>query len=108
MNFQPQRLRPPSRAIHIGSIIYLVIAFLATLELFPSLHMAMVVTLYVLLGLTLIRQLTLLCLAARERPPPRMLEGNEPPLVSVLLPAYNESAVIEASLQSLMELRYKN
>lgn len=108
MNIQPQRLRPPSRAILVASLTYLLLAFLAGLEVWHALHMAMFIILYALLALTLTRHVALLYLASRERPPPRTLDGNEPPLVSVLLPAFNESAVIEASLQSLMELRYPN
>lgn len=107
MYIQPQRLRPPRRVILVVSLIYLLFSLLAGLEVW-SLHLVMVGILYLLLTLTFIRQLVLLYLASRERPPPRMLDGNEPPLVSVLLPAFNESAVIEASLQSLMELHYPN
>lgn len=105
---QPHQMRPPSRLIYFCSLTYLVIAFLAGLELVPSLKQAMVIILYLLLGVTLIRQLSLLFLASRERAPRRTIDVNDPPLVSVLLPAYNESAVIEASLLSLMELRHPN
>lgn len=108
MYTEPHRLRPPSRIIHKVSILYLLLALLAGLEVWPGLHLAMVTILYVLLAVTLVRQLLLLYLASKERPPLRILDWGEPPLVSVLLPAFNESAVIQASLQSLMELRYPN
>lgn len=106
MSNQPYRLRPPSRAILVASLTYLMIAVLAGLELWSGLHWLMVSTLLVLLALTMVRQASLLYLAWRERPPPLPADGSEPPLVSVLLPAYNEAAVIEASLRSLMALRY--
>ena len=106
MYIQSYRLRPPSRLIFVASLIYLMLALLAGLEIWHTLHQAMVIVLYILLALTLFRQFALLILAMRERPPSKGLIDSEPPLVSILLPAYNEAAVIQASLQSLMELRY--
>lgn len=108
MSLHATKLRPSSRAILIVSLCYLLLSLLAGLEVWHDLHVAMVGIMYMLLTLTLIRQGILLFLASRERPPPDSLDESEPPLVSVLLPAYNESAVIEASLRSLMELRYPN
>lgn len=105
MYIQPQHLRLPSRAILAGSLLYLLLALLAGLEVW-HLNVVMVVVLYVLLAVTLVRHFTLFLLAIYERPPPRIIDDDDLPLVSVLLPAYNEAAVIEASLQSLMELRH--
>lgn len=106
MSNQPYRMRPPSRPILLASLAYLLVAVLAGLEIWPGLHWLMISTLLILLALTMVRQVSLLYLAWRERPPPLPADGSEPPLVSVLLPAYNEAAVIEASLRSLVALRY--
>lgn len=103
---EPHRMRPPSRFILIVSLVYLSLALLAGLEALPGLHWLMVSTLLVLLAFMLFRQWVLFYLAARERPPPLPADGSEPPLVSVLLPAYNEAAVIQSSLRSLLALRY--
>lgn len=92
----------------VASLIYLSTALLAGLEVWPTLHWLMVDLLLVLLGITLLRQLTLLYIAYRESPPPLPNIESEPPLVSVLLPAYNEATVIQASLRSLMALSYPN
>jgi len=106
MNMNPQRLRPPSRTILIATLIYLSFTLLAGLEVMPALNKVMVTIVHGLLALTLFRQILLYILASRERPPARTIKEGELPLVSVLLPAFNESAVIKESLQSLMELRY--
>lgn len=101
-------LKPPRRVILAASLFYLLIAFLAGLEVWPTLHWLMVGILLVLLSLTLLRQLSLFYLAFHERPPPLPADGSEQPLVSVLLPAYNEAEVIKASLRSLMALHYSH
>ena len=106
MSTTTKRLIPPRRTFMVASLIYLSTALLAGLEVWPTLHWLMVDLLLVLLGITLLRQLTLLYIAYRESPPPLPDIESEPPLVSVLLPAYNEAAVIQASLQSLMALSY--
>lgn len=108
MSPQISRLKPPRQIILAASLIYLLTAILAGLEVWPSLHWLMVGLLLVLLTLTLCRQLTLFYLAFHENPPPLQDEEEEQPLVSVLLPAYNEAEVIDASLRSLMALRYSN
>lgn len=92
----------------VVSLLYLLIALLAGLEIWATLHWVMVYILLALLSLTLIRQLTLLFFAVFEKPPASPFDPQEQPLISILLPAYNESAVIQASLHSLMELRYPN
>ncbi len=108
MSTNTKRLIPPRRTFMVASLIYLSTALLAGLEVWPTLHWLMVDLLLVLLGITLLRQLTLLYIAYRESPPPLPNIESEPPLVSVLLPAYNEATVIQASLRSLMALSYPN
>ncbi len=108
MSTNTKRLIPPRRTFMVASLIYLSTALLAGLEVWPTLHWLMVDLLLVLLGITLLRQLTLLYIAYRESPPPLPNLESEPPLVSVLLPAYNEATVIQASLRSLMALSYPN
>lgn len=108
MSMQTHQLRPPRRTILVASLIYLLFAMLAGLEVWPALHWVMVYILLGLLALTLLRQLTLFYLAFHERPPPIPTDGSEQPLVSVLLPAFNEGAVIQDSLRSLMALRYSH
>lgn len=108
MSTRTKRLAPPRRTFMVASLIYLTTALLAGLEVWPTLHWLMVDLLLVLLGITLLRQLVLLYIAYRESPPPLLDVGDEHPLISILLPAYNEAAVVQASLRSLMALRYPN
>lgn len=108
MSTQTHQLKPPRRTILVASLSYLLVALLAGLEVWATLHWLMVSLLLVLLALTLLRQLILFYLAFHETPPLLPAEGGRQPLVSILLPAYNEEAVIQASLQSLMGLNYPN
>lgn len=100
------QLTPPRRGILAATLLYLLLSLLAGLEVWPILHGFMVYVLLTLMGLMLIRQLTLLYFAIQEKPPAQLSDTHEQPLISILLPAYNEAAVIQASLQSLMALRY--
>jgi biofilm PGA synthesis N-glycosyltransferase PgaC len=96
----------PRRTILIASLAYLLFSLLAGLEVWLPLHKLMVALLLVLMALTIVRQITLLYLAFHEKPPSLLSDTDEQPLVSILVPAYNEAAVIEASLRSLMVVDY--
>ncbi len=98
-------------ALITGTALYLVICVLAALETYQGLHTLMV-HFFVLLALLLIaRQVSLLVSALQNfpRPLPVWPPPDEPePFISILVPAYNEEAVISPALASLLRLHYEN
>ncbi len=105
-------LRPATQLIISVAIIAIVV--LATLFLFrypqqlgPIFITALVVTLASFLLLLVLRHFVLIWFSYLHQ---RELASQAPvesyPFVSIVVPAYNESEVIHASLSSLLELRY--
>lgn len=97
------------RLILIGfTLLYLGICVVAALEVSRSLHTVMV-HVFVLLALILtVRQVILLVTAIRQAktPAPDWPKDGKEPLVSILVPAFNEEEVIEPALGSLLQLNY--
>src|SRR4051794_40991722 len=105
-------LRPVTQLLISAAIIAVVV--LATLFLFrypqqlgPIFVTALVVTLASFLLLLVLRHFLLIWFSYLQQ---RELAGQEPhevyPFVAIIVPAYNEAEVIQASLASLLELRY--
>ena len=105
-------LRPITQLIISVAIIALVV--IATLFLFrypqklgPIFITALVVTLASFLLLLVLRHFLLIWFSYLHQRELASQPSNESyPFVSIVVPAYNESEVIQASLSSLLELRY--
>lgn len=105
-------LRPTTQLLISIAVIALVV--IATLYLFrypqklgPIFVTALVVTLAAFLLLLILRHFVLIWFSyLHQRELSQSDVGATYPFVSIIVPAYNEGAVIQASLASLLELRY--
>ena len=103
----------PYKQVGISLIVIGTIAFLTYLlfryptQVGPIFVTALVATLITFLLLLILRHFLLVWFSYLEQ---RDLAEEDPhevyPFVSIIVPAYNEEDVIEASLASLLELRY--
>lgn len=93
--------------LFVGSLILFVLSILAGLEIWRGLHQVMV-HFFLIIGFILILRQALLLYGAwrRLKELPQQQSMVHYPAVSVIIPAYNEEAVIEASLNSLLRLDY--
>ena len=91
----------------IASLCYFTLCILAGLEVNNILHQVMVI-LFILFGLiVVIRYLVLLIAAIREKVKSKTeVKSTWSPSVSIIVPAFNEENLIEASLESLAVLDY--
>ena len=96
-----------SLAIVIGVVVLTVFMFRYPERLGPIAVSALVVTLASFLLLLILRHFMLIWFSYLHQ---RELATDEPldgyPFISIIVPAYNEGEVIQASLSSLLELRY--
>ncbi len=93
------------------TLMYLLLCLLGGLEVSYPLQSAVVHFFIFLASLLVLRHLLLLASAWIETalpPSPWPGENDWQPLVSIIVPAYNEEHVIEASLSSLLALKYDN
>ncbi|MDD5393116.1 MAG: glycosyltransferase family 2 protein [Thiothrix sp.] len=90
------------------SLVYLGLCLAAALEVSLPLHTLMVHFFMLLAVLVLVRQMLLLFFAglAQESESLPYLADEELPYVSVIIPAFNEEAVIAPALLSLLQLDY--
>jgi len=89
------------------SLIYFSACIVSGLEISKPLHNGMMIFFFIFGAIVIIRYAVLLFSAIVEkRKTIRRPENTWAPFVSVIVPAYNEENVIEASLISLVELDY--
>lgn len=93
----------------IASLILFCLSILAGLELWHGLHKVMV-HIFLLFGFLLIVRHLVLIFAAwrRNKQLPTTQTACKLPSVTIIIPAYNEEAVIEDSLAGLFQLNYPN
>ena len=93
--------------LFVASLILFILSILAGLELWHGLHQVMV-HIFLLFGLILILRHVVLLYAAwrRNRELPIKQSITDYPFISIIIPAYNEEAVIKESLSSLLLLDY--
>ena len=97
--------------IMLTTLIYLSLCLMGGLEASYPLQSAVVHFFIFLASLLVLRHLLLLASAWVETslpPTPWPRQDDWQPLVSIIIPAYNEEEVIEASLNSLLALEYDN
>lgn len=89
------------------SLIYFAACIASGLEISKPLHQGMMLFFFAFGAIVVIRYVVLLLSAIAERHRTRSMPANTwLPFVSIIVPAYNEENVIEASLISLVELDY--
>ena len=93
--------------LFVASIVLFTLSILAGLELWHGLHQVMV-HIFLLFGFVLIFRHIILLYAAwrRNRELPTEQSTLYYPKISIIIPAYNEEAVIQDSLSSLLQLDY--
>lgn len=93
----------------IGSIVYFIICILAALETWKPLH-TLVVHFFIVFAIILITRQVLLLFAsiAKQKRKNKISNITYQPLVTILVPAYNEANVIEEALESILSINYNN
>lgn len=92
-----------------ASIIYLALCVLAALEMWKMLH-TIIVHFFILFAIILITRQVLLFtfLLIKKRQKNKNSNIIYQPLVTILMPAYNEENVIEEALKSILSINYNN
>jgi biofilm PGA synthesis N-glycosyltransferase PgaC len=105
MNPKLQLLIVALLILMVGISTYFMFKFPAILG--PIFNSALIITLGVFLVILILRHFVLIWFSFLHQ---RELAQEEPyevyPFISIIVPAYNEAAVIESSLSSLLQLRY--
>ncbi|MEZ5537092.1 MAG: glycosyltransferase [Thiolinea sp.] len=98
-------------SLMLGSLLYLALCLAGGLELSYALQSVLVHIFILLASILVIRHVFLLLSAWVETSlPPAMWPRKDdwPPMVSIIIPAYNEEEVIEAAMLSLLAVEYDN
>lgn len=95
------------------TLLYCVVFLVAALLGKGALHDSVVTVAMSLAILAIVRQVLILWFSHKERKRYReeseqTIDASLAPKISILVPAYNEARVIEAALQSMLELSYPN
>ena len=105
MSYENQTAVKP--LLFVASLVLFVLSFLAGLELWHGLHQAMVHIFLVFGFILILRHLILLYAAWRRNSElPKQQQSTYYPSISIIIPAFNEEAVIKESLSSLLLLDY--
>lgn len=100
----PLVMRP---VLLLTALAYFALCLAGGLELYDELHLFVVNLLLILLGISGLRQVLLLLFALRDRRPgPDAASQFANSKVSIIMPAYNEEAVIDEALESLIGLHH--
>lgn len=95
-------------ALIVICVIYFTLCFLGGIQAVSGLHEVMVHFTLLVWGLVILRHLWMVFYATRSSQGAQCKPFDSEPLISIIIPAYNEGKVIEDALKSMLTLNYSN